>query len=271
MKKQKEQPDGNTVYLTDLNKDLLTLYYLINTLYAVDTTVVIKHFYDCSCAEFKRDLKAARRQTSSKVMHAIYDLIYSIMLKNKELVAIKTAADGRITYRAQALRADARVLVNFLKYESEAFYFINEPEIELSESICERSLSPGVLAKRSFYCLRSSDGGEAFCDYLTVFNTCRPNGVTCFDYVSWLIANVNRRISLMNAADPTIRQLPSRKVEISKDASGKEHRKIISRYDVKNHIFYDKVDMTGLMPYDYARWLEAYKPKLESPAQIFQA
>lgn len=247
-----------TLLLTPININLLTIYYHINALYAVDTVVVTKHKYNTKTAEFKRDLKEARQRYSSVILKGIYDVIYQSIRDYPELVEVRSGK--YLKFKAKDNRPDGKILVSFLSCKDKVWHFIDNPEVELSESVCERVLRHGVLAKKAFYILRSTDGAEAFCDFLTIYNTCQLNKVSYLDYVSWLQANMNHRMSKM-PPDPTMRALPSVKQCTIVDENGKKQTKKYSRYSKENHICYDKVDMTGLLPHDYARYMQEYNSK----------
>lgn len=251
-------PEGFETKLTELNERnsaLLTVYYLINLLYAIDSAVVVQCQYDCKSDRFKEALKRARQCCSAPVVDAIYDIVCLSLKKFPDMVDVYDK-DGKITYKASG--REGRFLLAALRVEPEIRTFIEHPEVELCESVCERTLRTSVLAKRTFYCLRSGDGGQAFCDFQTVFGTCRMNGVSLLHYCSWLVANVKLRMSKLEEqgrGDATIYAMPHK----TDKTQGKKKVRI-GIYHPDNHTMYDKVDMRHLMPYDYAALLKDCKP-----------
>lgn len=254
-------------------RDLLMLYYLINSLYYVDTRVMVRFAFGSRSEGFKEALKEARQKYSAVILDAIYDIIYMMILQYPELITISRRGD-KITYKANKLLREAKVLLGFINAESELRTCIDAPDVELNQSICERALRPGVIASRSFYLLRSRDGGEAFADYLGVFNTCRANGVSYFDYSMWLIANVKYRMierAVNGQADPTIFKLPQKVAVTKRDEDGNIIKELLDMYDENNKTAYDKVDMTGLAPYDYAKYLRQLAPERKKVRELIQA
>lgn len=248
--------------LSGININMLWLYYLTNSLYAIDTSVLLDHMNNSRTDEFKQDLKETRQCHSAVILECIYDIVFQTARDYPDVLSVEQSDDG-IMFKANPSRQEGKILLSFISCKANLQHFIDHPEVELSVSVCERVLGPGVLAKKSFYILRSSDGGEAFCDFQTLFNTCRLNNVPFHKYVPWLVANINYRLSKM-PPDPTIYRLPSPKKLSYFDKDGNEHVKQCNRYDKENRICYDKVDMRGLHPHDYARYIREYESKNNS-------
>lgn len=143
--------------------------------------------------------------------------------------------------------------------------FVDKPDVELCQSCCERALRFVTVAKRAFMFIASADGAEAFSDYQTVANTCRLNEISTLDYMVWFITNCKYRLSLMRKEgkeDPTMFAMPgtlnAKGFRVAQENLDEED--VYHMYDPQNNLCYDKIDLTGLMPYDYAQYLKQYKP-----------
>lgn len=62
-------------------------------------------------------------------------------------------------------------------------------------------------------------------------------------------SRMNHKKRIEGHDDPTFFQMPGRRKMIGS-------KEIISMYDSRNNIGYDKIDVTGLTPYDYRKCLE---------------
>ncbi len=100
--------------------------------------------------------------------------------------------------------------------------------------------------------LHGTDGAHAFADFNTIINTCIKNRVPVQHYLIWLTANMKWRMNKMRCEghdDPSFFSMPGRKKLLDND-------RILPMYDKENRIGYDKVDVSGLTPYDYRKYLE---------------
>lgn len=117
-------PEGFETKLTELNERnsaLLTVYYLINLLYAIDSAVVVQCQYDCKSTRFKEALKKARQCCSAPVVDAICDIVYLCLKKFPDMVDVYDK-DGKITYKASC--REGRFLLAVLRVEPEIRVFI---------------------------------------------------------------------------------------------------------------------------------------------------
>lgn len=73
--------------------------------------------------------------------------------------------------------------------------FLKEPRVEFTSSAAERAIRLGSCARSFFMFLNNQDSDHAFCDYLTIANTCILNKVSINDYLLWLVANIKLRIN----------------------------------------------------------------------------
>lgn len=140
--------------------------------------------------------------------------------------------------------------------------FLNEPKVELSSSAAERCIRLGACARKSFMFLNTMDSAHAFCDYMTIANTCLLNNVSIKDYILWLVANIKLKLferQKSSKGDPTTYAMPNKQVsiELAKDKNGNDFKvtKTINMYDEANVTSYDKLDLSSLTPYDFAKLL----------------
>ena len=239
---------------------LLSIYYFINCVYAIDSEVVLRHSFNVQTEAFKADLLQERQNSSTLVIDAIYKLAKMFVAKNPHLFNIKQNNDTKeLKFFGTTQRREAKAIAFLLNNETQMRVFLTNPEVETNESACERSLRTGVLAKNSFNFIASPDGMEAFSDYQTIEATCRLNNVSTTSYLIWLATNIRfRLIKQKNQGkdDPTMFVMPC-DVKLKEPDPLKEGCKM---YHSKNLMCYDKVDVKGLTPYDYARYLRELKP-----------
>lgn len=239
---------------------LLSIYYFINSIYAIESEVVLRHSFNVQTEEFKADLLQARTDSSSLVIDAIYKLARMFVAKNPHLFNIKQNNEtGELKFFGIAQRREAKAIAFLLNNEEQMRVFLTNPEVETNESSCERALRTGVLAKNSFNFIASPDGMEAFSDYQTIEATCRLNSVSTVAYLIWLASNIRYRLikqKKQGKDDPTMFVMPGN-VKLKEPEVLYEECKM---YHSKNLMCYDKVDVKGLTPYDYARYLREFKP-----------
>lgn len=239
---------------------LLSIYYFINSIYAIESEVVLRHRFNVQTEEFKADLLQARTDSSSLVIDAIYKLARMFVAKNPHLFNIKQNNEtGELKFFGIAQRREAKAIAFLLNNEEQMRVFLTNPEVETNESSCERALRTGVLAKNSFNFIASPDGMEAFSDYQTIEATCRLNSVSTVAYLIWLASNIRYRLikqKKQGKDDPTMFVMPGN-VKLKEPEVLYEECKM---YHSKNLMCYDKVDVKGLTPYDYARYLREFKP-----------
>lgn len=232
---------------------LMVIYYLANALFALDSSVVIRHHFDCQSEEFKKDLLKIRTECSAKIVDLIFDLIIHYIINNRNLIEVKYR-NGMLKYKANHYSTEDKTLLSFLSYEERLRSFLKRPAIELSQSAAERGLKAAIAVRVNCQKLQSEDGANAFADYLTIAETCNLNGVPVNSYLLWLTANLKLRLYNSKQEghyDPTYFAMPKREKII--DDNGETIR--IGIYDKRNKMCYDKIDVRGLMPYDYKKYL----------------
>ncbi|MCI6449471.1 MAG: hypothetical protein SPF26_00365 [Succinivibrio sp.] len=239
----------------------MIIYYLINSLFVVDSSIVFKHSFDCTTDEFKQDLQEARTNSSRTIVNTLFDAIRVFVANNPNIFDTKLC-NGNLKYKPIKFYPEAKALFYLLSYEKELKEFINSPEIELTQSSCERALKLGICSRKAFMFIDSIDGSNAFADLQTIVNTCISNGINVDNYLTWLIANQKYRLSLLEAkghSDPTFYSMPrkkSTKVE-NKDENGNTKQVSVSIPMYEQNLCYDKIDVSDLTPYAYLQYLQA--------------
>lgn len=110
--------------------------------------------------------------------------------------------------------------------------------------------------------LQSEDGGHAFADYQTIVNTCILNGVPVEPYMMWLVANIKLRMNEQmryGHGDPTFFRMPKKQNKILTDENGNNYEALCGMYNSHNRYGYDRIDVKGLAPYDYRKYLDSQK------------
>ena len=76
----------------------------------------------------------------------------------------------------------------------------------------------------------------------------------------WLVANIKYRMQLLEnegRGGAMGLSMPKKESILVEQSDGSMKKVLISMYDKRNIIDFDKIDVTGLMPYDYKRYLDA--------------
>lgn len=255
LKKYRNSEQGKS--LTDRYASLLTIYYLINALFVIDSAVVRKHQFICNTEEFKADLLDARTRHSAKILDSIFNCIRILIAKNPNVMKCRIAKDGQVLFSKNKRSPISGALIYLIKYEKNLREFIKSADIELTSSAAERSLKLGICSRHSFMFIQSEDGAKAFADYQTIVNTCILNRVSVQHYLLWLTANIKVRINMKIAEgkdDPTFYTMPGKKDKL---VDPKEKKFVtLNMYHKENKYGTDSIDMSGLTPYDYRHYLE---------------
>ena len=236
---------------------MLTIYYLINTLYVIDSKEIKGFNYDCSSEEFIESIEKARKLYSSKIVDAIFDCAKLLVINDPSLLKVRiNKKTGKMYFNKNNLRNESKALLYTLKFEEQLRLFVNDPTVELSQSAAERIMRTVVCSKQNgFEFIDSADGANSFTDMMSVINTCMLNRVPVREYLLWLVANIRLRLNKMVASgykDKTLFKMPGRrKVE----GDGPDDSFMMDMYDKQNHIAYDDLDVRGLTPYDYKEFI----------------
>ena len=237
--------------LTEREAQLLTIYWLINALFVLDSQVVKKHHYVCNTQEFKDELFKVRQEQSALVIESLFDAIRLFIAQNPKIINCIVNSAGTITYRQNKRYPESKALIYLLRFEQELKAFTKSADVELTSSAAERSLKLGICLRHACMFMHSEDGAHAFADFQTIINTCILNRVPVQHYLVWLVANMKWRMNKLRSEghdDPTFFTMPGKKKLLGED-------KLLAMYDKKNRIGYDKVDVSGLTPYDYRNYL----------------
>ena len=243
--------------LTDNDAALLTIFYLINSLFVIDSEVIRAHKFVCDTEEFKQDLLKARQQKSAKIVDLIFDSIRRYIADNPEIMSVKKTKQGEYRFFRNRKYPESGALIYLLKFEKALKEFTCSPDVELSSSAAERALKLGICTRHACMFIQSEDGAHAFADYQTIVNTCNLNRVPVQPYLMWLTANIRLRLLELQEQgrdDSTFFRMPHRNP--SKDKDGNVIG-ILDMYDKSNVYCYDKIVTKGLAPYDYRRYLQS--------------
>lgn len=251
--------------LSQLDTQCLILYYLINSLFVVDASVIFDTKLKGDTKAFLKELAKARETASVPLVDGIYELIAVMLRDNKDLIITKYDKDGNITgYKRNKRYAVSGAIIYLLNVKNNMQVFLKEPRVELTSSAAERAIRLGACARSTFMFVNNQDSANAFCDYLTIINTCNLNNVSPSDYLLWLVANMKLRMhnkickGYATSADFAMpKKIKYEDEVIDKDGSSKKVNITIDLYDPQNKFAYDRVDVTGLMPYDFAEILKA--------------
>ena len=257
LEKYCKTPEG--ARLDGLSRSLLSIYYLINCLFAVDGAVVRRHQYQCQTPEFKADLLKARREKSLPIADALFDAVRLCILGNPGIVETRLCGDGSVRFKALPSKPQGRALIYLLNFEEELRRFIESAEVELSQSAAERSLKLGICSRKSFMYIQSDDGAQAFADFQTIANTCALNRVPLLPYLLWLSASV--RLRLLQAQRSGADMEGAYAMPHKQRAMGPDGKpRTIGMYSEEAEWGADRISARGLAPYDYRALLESLTP-----------
>jgi len=251
--------------LTDNSVALLIIFYLINALFVIDSCVVRKHDYICTTEEFKQDLLQARNKYSRPIVDTLFDTIRLYIANNPKIIVPRVSKEGVIRFTQNKRYPESAALIYLLNYETELKRFTESADIELSTSKAERSLKLGICSRKAFMTIASEDGGHAFADYQTIVNTCILNRVPVLSYIIWLVANIKYRMQLLEREGRGCAMgltMPKKEKYVVTHADGSVTKELIAMYDKRNVIDFDKIDVKGLAPYDYRRYLDEHNPRV---------
>ena len=251
---KKYQAEPKERILEDKERDLLIIYYLINALFVIDSSVAVEHEFELTTEDFKESLMKARTKRSKVIVDAIFDAI-KIFIARNPMVMKACYENDTATYVQNKFYAEGKALLYLIRHEEHLRRFLQEPSIELSQSSCERALKAAITLRNNCQKLQSEDGAHAFADFMTISETCNQNSVPVQNYLIWLVANIRLRLynySLQHNMESSAYSMPKRmQIEIE----GK--KKTIGIYDPACQYSYDLISVKGLMPYDYRKYLEA--------------
>ncbi len=252
---EKYRKRRNVRNITERETGLLIIYYLINSLFVVDSAVAVKHGYNTTSKEFMDELREERQKRSTRILDALFDAIKIFIVNNPRVMKASVNAQGQICYTPSKIFAESNALLYLIRYEQDLRRFIESPTIELTQSSVERSIKDIISLRRNAQKLQSEDGAAALADFMSIAHTCALNHVSVQQYILWVVANIKHQLYEMKLAgheDPTFFNMP-RKQEIL-DEDGQKIK--IGMYDSRNITCYDKVDVTGLTPYAYKKFLD---------------
>ena len=251
IKKYREKKRGRL--LTERDAELLSIYYLINALFVVDSAVAVRHGYDTASEEFSQELMKERNNRSAIILDALFDAVRIFIARNPLVMKASVNEQGQICYTPNRIFPESTALLYLIRYEKDLRRFIESPSVELSQSGCERAIKEVISVRRNAQKLQSIDGANALADFMSIAHTCALNHVSVQQYILWLTANIKHQLYQMKLAghdDPTFFTMP-KKAELFENGE----KKTIGIYDPKNIMCYDKVDVTGLTPYAYKKYL----------------
>lgn len=75
--------------MTDSDAYLLTIFYLINALFVIDSSVIKAHQFVCDTEEFKQYLLKARQNKFAKIVTLIFDSIRLYIADNPKVMSVK--------------------------------------------------------------------------------------------------------------------------------------------------------------------------------------
>lgn len=269
-------------YIDDINIAILSCYYLMNALFAVDNTVVSKHT-DRSTQEFKDELQEVRNQYSAYIL-VVLNAMMEFLAFNKNLVVLSKNGKQYTTNKDTHLSNDiTKGVLYWMKSRNSLSCFIEDPNIELSTSLIEQAFRPFAIGRRNCMWFETEAGLASYVNIVNINQNCRLANVPVYDYLLWLMCSIRARVDEIISNPDKLAQinkiakletgrpfdfakdamtLPSRDFYdyLGKDENGKEIVKSTSvdMYSPKNptSTWLNFIPTEGLTPKDYARLIK---------------
>ena len=138
--------------LREKERDLLIIFYLINALFVINSSVICKHNFVCNTSEFKSELGEVRERESKPVANVLFDAVKLYIINHPRVVKAQYSKDGsklRILRNKNA--EESKALLYLYKFESELKMFVESPEIELISNRSERAVKMAIMERKILY------------------------------------------------------------------------------------------------------------------------
>lgn len=258
-----ERAAGKSAALTEKNKALLRIYYLINAAFAVDGSAAEKFNRDYTSPDFMQHLKGVRKSATAGLLAFMYQQIEEYVDKYQPFdMKEKKLPDGRNALRLKCRPAagEGPALMYLINVREKLLPLIEHPEVELSTNNVERSLRLGCCARHNMQFLDTTAGLHAFTDCLTIASTCIRNNLSLEEYLLWYWANIKVRMEdYMLTAYKHTHGLYERPARIR--VKEKDRVIVTDIYDEEYRCCYDHISQQGLSPMDMSRYLRMRSAK----------
>ena len=236
---------------------MMALFFNINCLFALE------HDLDITQEDYLEQVKEIRASHSSFFINNIEEIIKGLAKKSVHVID----RNGVKTFKSNKQEVYGNSIAYALKRLEGLKQFLSDPEIPLTNSLCERGFRDFAVAKHGFYFIDSIDGTHSFADQMTICRSCINNGVDPHNYMIWLGWNVYQRYMSKyptgRITSPSPQYIPTQKIpkdEISrykirtdlKDLPAGEYAEI-GIYDKRYKAITDDIDFTGLGILDYKK------------------
>lgn len=176
-------PGGNQ------KKQAIYLYFLINTVFSMERKVV-QQYDDYTSQAFKDALLEQRQKHIAPVVAQIFKLINLI---NDTCHLAEKTRFGRYGVTGVKGNKLAEAVVYWLNQEQGLKQFLEDPDIDLDNNSIENRFRAVTINKKVSMGFDSFDGAHAFCDWMSIMESCKQVGVDPISYMYWLKANMDRR------------------------------------------------------------------------------
>ena len=252
---------------------LLIIYYIINTLFSNDASV-IDAWQDHSCQEFLDSLHKVRQEKSADLLAALNLLVELFISINNN---IKLSANKKTYQRNGPESRLNKFFTYWMNLRNSLVEFINSPHIALSNNMIERSFRLPAISKHVSLSYKTLEGFKAFANHMTILENCAINNVSVKQYIPWLAANIQERINDLpqSEVDEAIKRAKelfpfNTDIRIEKfrrptkfsaikglTKKGKNITEKLDIYDPRNPstFLYDAISYEGLTPFDFSKSL----------------
>ena len=173
----------------DQKKQAIYLYFLINTVFSMERKVV-QQYDDYTSQAFKDALLEHRQKHIAPVVAQIFKLINLI---NDTCHLAEKTRFGRYGVTGVKGNKLAEAVVYWLNQEQGLKQFLEDPDIDLDNNSIENRFRAVTINKKVSMGFDSFDGAHAFCDWMSLMESCKQVDVDPISYMYWLKANMDRR------------------------------------------------------------------------------
>lgn len=252
---------------------ILLMYYTINMIFANDAKVIDAHD-NHSQPNFLNELEQMRSNNSAHLVAAL-DLLVGLYIAMHNNIVL--SSKGK-TFVVNSFPSKVNSFcLYWMKLRNNLIEFINSPHIALSNNIIEQAFKLPAILKHVSLSQKTMDGFCNFADRMTILENCALCGAPVFDYVVWLVSQVQARINQLSQSEiqddleRAQANFPLNKVNMVKnrapnkfdfiktiDKEGNEDIEKIDIYDDRNPTvaLYDRISYAGLTPQDFMKLIK---------------
>lgn len=240
--------------------DLLYIFFCLDSLLEKEQKVIDKYEKRHS-SKARQELVDERDEICADLVSELYKRVDHFVRKNPDIIEVVDTIAG--TKYKGSRKGLARGIMPFLNHRNEIMRAMDNPHADLSSSAAGRILRNSRQQFREYEFEDFQDDKSVLADFMSVSYTCMNNDIDFSEYLIWYLANFKVRMHKLwsdGYREADIYDIPQpRLINESKRSSGGNGEEVVNMYDTNNITSYDRVDISGLMPYDYKKYIQNKK------------